>query len=120
MARPQAHRNLRAFVGAGEIPSGCQHYPVLANDEGPVEHREVLDRFANLWIEDIPFSFAQALERIDRQLAALLQYVVVVAPGADCADRVPLQSLLATLQRYLDQGVNHLSIQLTSHLHAPD
>ena len=65
-------------------------------------------------------ALGQALERVDGELPALLQHVVVVADGDDRPDGVALEALLADLQRELDERVHHLGVELVAQLHALD
>ncbi len=106
------------LVSGEQIAPGREHHPILADDESAIEHGEVLDRLPDLRVEHVAFCFAQTLKRIDGQLPAFLEDVVVVADGDDGADRVTFESLLSDLKRQLNQCVHHLRVELVAELHA--
>src|SRR5471030_1447014 len=108
----KAERQFHLAFARLQIPAGGEHHAVFADDEGAVEYREVLDRLANARVEDVALGLADALERVERQLLAILHHHRGVAEHEDGADGVAFEAFVADGHGQGHQRLDHLRAEL--------
>src|SRR4051812_3647327 len=95
-----------------QVAASGKNDAVLADDEGAVEDREVLQGLADGGVEDVAVRLAHALEGVDGELLALLHHRRRVPQDEDGADRVTLESFVADRHGERDHRLDHLGAEL--------